>query len=78
MTTLEWPASVLERFPGLKYSPPKNRHPDSQWRVEWHECGWASRWILKRGWIAPYDVAGDFTNEADANELAALLNRGQQ
>jgi hypothetical protein len=53
-----------------------NRQPGAPWRVEWHECGFAARYWVVRGWreIGPCDVDGDFTNESDALARADELN----
>jgi hypothetical protein len=52
------------------------------WRAEFHECGWASRWYVVRGyfdakqWLrSRRGFFADFTQEADAQASADLANR---
>lgn len=49
---------------------------NTPWRVEWHECGWSSRYIVVRGYGPEYKVLNSgYTNKKMAEEKAEELNR---
>mgnify|MGYP000721149303 CR=1 FL=1 len=48
----------------------------SSWRIEWHECGWASRWIIVRDVLGTAeDIADGLRNSAYECPIALACKR---
>ncbi len=47
----------------------------TKWRVEWHECGWSSRYLVVRGYGPAYEVLNDgYAQERSAREKVDEIN----
>ena len=45
------------------------------WRVEFHECGWSSRWLVVRGYYGSLTLLNEgYTSEQRAQEAAKCAN----
>lgn len=48
----------------------------SPWRVQWHECGWSSRWLIVRDRFTDRRLEllnEGYTKESDARAALALI-----